>query len=56
MKQYIITEELRDGILLYLTGRPMKEVEVGVNGLRNLPELPESDNTKTKDTEDAKGE
>jgi len=37
----LISEELVGGILAYLLTRPMKEVEQGVIGLRNLQDAPE---------------
>ena len=40
MKQYIIDETLRDNLLNYLAEQTYKNVWMGIDGLRALPELP----------------
>lgn len=46
MKNYLISEEIRNAILQYLLSRPMIEVELGVQALRNLPEVKDSQEEK----------
>ncbi len=42
MKAYIITEELRKGLLDYLMDKPYKEVAQGIAMLNQLPEHKEA--------------
>ncbi|MEM4379919.1 MAG: hypothetical protein QXL01_04445 [Thermoplasmatales archaeon] len=48
MKNYLISEEIRNALLQYLLNRPMIEVELGVQALRNLPEVTDSPEESSK--------
>lgn len=39
MKFYKISEEVRNALIAYLLTRPMQEIEMGVQALRNLEEI-----------------
>lgn len=40
MKQYIITQDIVDAFLKYLSGKPYNEVAEGIKALNELKEIP----------------
>ena len=46
MKQFIITEEIRDALLAYLQEQPYKAVAGGIKMLQELPEYQSEDEAK----------
>ena len=51
MKKYILSDDLGSAIYNYLLSRPMKEVEGMVEGLRNLPVVPDESENNNQKTE-----